>query len=769
MSKPDLINNGRSPFKSPQDLQSFLWSRTNGEYKCMGEASKNEGHCRKPLGKEKRGEIGKHLVDFVNAGFPSPKARESLKKIVSSSLCRDHEAEKKIQVNPREGKGPAKTTTQGNHLYETWLGELRAAFPPGDIPAEEKKKKSRRVPTSAVDQDRDVWRKERTNSVPIPGLKRALTSTGVAAGRLTELSKQFFKQLLDNVREKKAQKSVPKKGARKNDAPVDLEPNNSGKENAKANSTNIPKNNIPKNNIPETNDSEAKNLEPNDPEPNLNLSINLPSTGASLPTGTSLPPVTPTRPSLRRSPRNQEKSARSNRTNSPSPIFDHDNINTNDVSDLTPFTSYSSYSSVSSVGSHELKGRCRSALFLDQSPTPAARRKCRDDGSENIGDIKIGEKVDVGEVIDDDKDIDLSEESDISEESEPSEVIIKSKAIDNSKLIDDNNVIRISNIISNGDINNSKEGVVLYYQNDSEKAIMTTSLENLKHNFPNVKISTSTKERNSNDNHAKSPKGFSPECFEDNQRLPKKTLESMVKKLQESVWNKKKFREGYIYGYRVHVEGHGHLDGCNEFIKIGVTQETVETRLKDWEANCGVKPVLLFQAWMPYAPVVMESMIHGQLYGRQLRQKCHKCERKSKEEGNLDKKGPVIHREWFRLELKDIHIALDAVLTWQAFSMSRPFTEHRYLREDWRIRTLAGLDRFKTEEKWDPNLWVGEYIWRELQTRAEKEGEEGLEWTSEEEEEGVCKQEKGQWEVEAKVEDEEIEGEECEEEAMLEV
>lgn len=722
--KPHTSDDGRGTFESPKDLQLFLWFRTKGEYKCMGKALKNEGACGNRLGEEKKHDIGQHITDFVNAGFPSLEARKALSRIVSSSLCYQHGENKTVWTSIR-----LKGLTQAEHLYSKWLGELWAAFfqlhNPGEVP-----EKSQNVPP--LDSKPDVWRKQATSPVPAPRLKRAFTSTGVAAGRLTEVSKQFFKQLRNEIREKNARKGTRKNGACKNDfdnrdanddanepdanaagagdpKAKETEANNHEANDYQANEADINDNA----NESDTNDSEANDptdngREANDPETDANLPANSPSSDGSLlkpyPENSAAHPTTPT---LRRSRRIEEKSARSRRSitplsspdtsPAPSSTFDKDTDGTPNFK--TPDTPYSS---VSSTGSNNLSRFGRLArVSRDQSPSPAAR-KPKDDSVDNSKDNRINSSKNDG--VSKDNSVGNSKGNNVNNSKE--RVIINSKnnrinsskddSVSNSKddNVDNSKEITIDNskqIV----INNSKEGVVLYYQTKSEETALMSSREKLKENFPSVEISLqppNTRRRQSSSVQHQTPKNITPGCFKEYSRRPKVTLRSMIDKLHEPVLDAKKFQEGYIYGFRV--------AGCDDFIKIGVTNANVESRLKKWKTQCKAEPILLFEAWMPCAPFVMETMIHAHLLGRRHWLNCPNCVRR--------------HREWFKFKLEELHIALDSVLKWQAFSTSKPFTENRCLEEFWHDKTVLAWDAYTKGKKWDPGSWVNEYIWQTL-------------------------------------------------------
>ena len=184
-----------------------------------------------------------------------------------------------------------------------------------------------------------------------------------------------------------------------------------------------------------------------------------------------------------------------------------------------------------------------------------------------------------------------------------------------------------------------------------------------------------------------------PPTFSLRKELASKTaLRNMLGKLHAPILDCKKAQVGWLYGFTLTDPEH------RKYIKIGCAED-VTTRMQYIASKCKYEPILLFQAYLPCAPEVIESMVHLHLdkYRRNMKCAAPTCDAK--------KTG---HREWFEVELEE---ALDVVLKWVAFSECMPYNAagRRCLDVYWRKKTIYAWDEMRTRRS--PAVLVEEHLW----------------------------------------------------------
>jgi hypothetical protein len=127
-------------------------------------------------------------------------------------------------------------------------------------------------------------------------------------------------------------------------------------------------------------------------------------------------------------------------------------------------------------------------------------------------------------------------------------------------------------------------------------------------------------------------------------------------------------KSGYIYGFQ--------RVGAN-YIKIGYTCDTVQSRVQIWERQCNQKLAIVFAEPVPHASK-LESLIHLSLYHeRRSETRCNGCEKR--------------HIEWFEVTLKR---AKQVLRMWKAWIETEPYDEDGNLKPVW----TKHIERFRMDK-----------------------------------------------------------------------
>lgn len=113
------------------------------------------------------------------------------------------------------------------------------------------------------------------------------------------------------------------------------------------------------------------------------------------------------------------------------------------------------------------------------------------------------------------------------------------------------------------------------------------------------------------------------------------------------------FSDGYIYVYRSH--------GSFGHIKIGYTTKPVDTRLKEWQKQCGHDLVIEYpkpETMQRHRHIKrLEAIVHAELQdNRRIERRCRKCHKE--------------HKEWFEEALTD---ALNVIAKWLNWMKQEPY------------------------------------------------------------------------------------------------
>ena len=155
----------------------------------------------------------------------------------------------------------------------------------------------------------------------------------------------------------------------------------------------------------------------------------------------------------------------------------------------------------------------------------------------------------------------------------------------------------------------------------------------------------------------------------------KTTVNDVFQKIQKIIPPRKRkgTREGYIYVFR--------LVGRPGFVKIGITQGAIETRLKQVQSCTKYELEVLGTLSPTLVPFYerVEQLIHTDLQNKRHSFKC-KCRQKQKQHRSNASDGLTKHGEWFAIgELE----AMKTVERWTQWALQKPYRADGILKEEW--------------------------------------------------------------------------------------
>ena len=126
--------------------------------------------------------------------------------------------------------------------------------------------------------------------------------------------------------------------------------------------------------------------------------------------------------------------------------------------------------------------------------------------------------------------------------------------------------------------------------------------------------------------------------------------------LSSGEWKKQISHTGWIYIYQI----------SNELntVKIGITQDSVQSRLRSWKEQCGHETFILYpeteSEWKPVPNIYrLEALVHAELAATRLEEaKCFCCEKR--------------HIEWFQVAVAH---ARKVVAKWSEWMRTNPYKE----------------------------------------------------------------------------------------------